>query len=257
MSYVEYEKKNNHIAVITLNRPEKLNALNPEMMADLCKAWIKYSDDDDAWIALLTGKGRAFTCGGDKSWIELAAKGQGGPDVFWKATLKDPYWSGQLEKPVVTAVNGLTIGAGVDLFLRSDLRIAAESAWFKQAEVDRGNIMIFYDNLPCAMAAEMISGFTISAQRGYDVGMINRVVPDDKVMDTAMEMAEELLTRVPLAVHNALKILRDIKNTSTAIPRQMLNHYTTLLSKELIQTEDFKEATSALVEKRKPTFKKR
>ena len=256
MPYINYEKKKDHIAIITLNRPEKLNALNPEMMNALCETWIKYRDDVDAWIAILTGSGKAFTCGADKSWIELSAQGQKGPNLFLKTTLRDPYWSGRLEKPVITAINGLTVGAGVDLLLRSDLRVACESAWFKQAEVERGNIMIFYDNLPCAIAAEMISGFKISAQRAYEVGMINRIVPENKLMDTAMEMAEELLTRVPLVLLNALKILRDIKNSSAVIPRRMLDHYTTLLSSDLLDSEDVREASSAFLEKENLSLKK-
>jgi len=257
MRLVRYEKKNNHLAIITLNRPEKLNAINVEVMSKLCDAWIKYSDDDDAWIAILTGTGKAFSAGADKSWIELSARGQSGLDIFQSMISKDPFWSGKLDKPVLTAVNGLTIGAGLDLVLRSDLRIAGESAWFRQAEVERGNIMIFYDNLPCAIAAEIISGFTITAQRAYEVGMINRVVPDNKLMEASIEMAEELLTRVPLALYHALRVLRDMKNASTIVPRHMIDHYTTVLSKELVDTEDWREATTALFEKRKPVFKKR
>jgi len=257
MALVEYEKKGNHLVVVRLNRPEKLNAFDMDMTVALGEAWIRYRDDDDAWIAILTGTGRAFTAGADKSWFDMALKGQDSVGIFLDLTSKDLYWSGHLDKPVITAVNGFAIGAGLDLVLRSDLRIAGESAWFQQPEVERGNFMLFNDNLPHAISAEMVAGFRISAKRAYDVGMINRVTSDEKVMDTALELAGELLTRVPLALHHALKTLRDIKNAGTVVPRSMIDQYTTTLSKALMNTEDFKEATSALLEKRKPTFKKK
>lgn len=256
MAIVEYEKRGNHLVTVTLNNPDKLNAFDMEMTIALREAWIKYWNDDDAWIAILTGRGRAFTAGADKSWFDMALQGKDSVGIFLNLISKDPYWSGRLDKPVLTAVNGFAIGTGLDLVLRSDLRIAGESAWFQQPEVSRGNIMVFFDGLPNAIAAEMIAGFRIPAKRAYDVGMINRVVADDKVMDATMEMAEELLTRVPLALHHALKILRDVKNAATVIPRTMMDHYTTVLSKELMKTEDFREATAAFLEKKKPVFKK-
>jgi enoyl-CoA hydratase/carnithine racemase len=257
MALVEFEKKDTHLAVVTLNNPDRLNAFDIDMTIALREAWTKYWNDDDAWIAILTARGRAFTAGADKSWFDMALQGKDSVGIFQDLISKDPYWSGRLDKPVITAVNGFAIGAGLDLVLRSDLRVAGESVWFQQPEVSRGNIMVFFDGLPHAIAAEMIAGFPITSKRAYDVGMINRVVEDGKVMEAAIEIAEELLTRVPLALHHALKILRDVKNAATVVPRAMVDHYTTVLSKELMKTEDFKEATAALLQKTKPSFKKR
>lgn len=256
MSLVEYEKKN-HLVTITMNRPDKLNAINPDMLTALRKSWISYRDDEDAWLAIFTGAGKAFTAGGDKIWYEKSLEGQDSLGIFLNSIKKDPYWSGTLDKPTIVAVNGYAFGAGLDLVLRADLRLAAESARFQEPEVGLGNIVIFFDNLPCAIAAEIISGFVLTAQRAYDVGMINKVVPDDKLMDAAMEMAEELLSRVPLALYHALKILRDMKNAATLFPRHLIDHYTTEISKGLTRTEDHKEAVAALLEKKRPVFKKR
>lgn len=256
MTIVNYEKKG-HLVMVTMNRPEKLNALNREMLQELRKAWIRYGEDDDAWVAILTGAGKAFCAGLDKSWFAEAQKGYDYLGQFLSAIEKDPFWSGQLEKPVITAVNGYAVGGGLDMVLKSDLRVAGETANFLQPEVERGNIVVFNDNLPSAIAAEMLSGFTIPARRAYEVGMINRLVPDEQLMDAAIEMAEGLLSRLPLVLHKALKILRDLKNAGTIVPRSMLNHYTTTLSKELVATEDWKEATAALLEKRKAEFKRR
>ncbi len=255
MSIVEYQKRSNHLAIITLSRPDKLNAIDEGMLSSLREAWMRYGDDDDAWIAVLTGEGKAFSAGADKSWFEKTLEGKASPELFLNLTRKDPYWSGNLDKPVLTAVNGLAVGAGLDLVLRSDLRIAAESAWFQQPEVERGNIMLFNDNLPYAISAEVIAGFRISARRAYDVGMINRVVPDEKLMETVEEIADELLSRVPLALFHALKMLRDIKNSGVVAPRSLVDSYTSVLSAALMDTADGQEATRALMEKRRPVFK--
>lgn len=256
MSLVEYEKKN-HLVIITMNRPDKLNAINPDMLTALREAWIHYRDDEDAWLAIFTGAGKAFSAGADKIWFEKWLEGQDSLGIFGNSIMKDPYWSGTLDKPTIVAVNGYAVGAGLDLVLRADLRVAAENARFQQPEVARGNIVIFFDNLPCAIAAEIMSGFVLTAQRAYDVGMINKVVPDDKLMDAAMEMAEELLSRPPLALYHALKILRDVKNAATVVPRHLIDYYTAELSKGLTRTEDHKEAVAAFLEKKKPVFKKR
>jgi enoyl-CoA hydratase/carnithine racemase len=257
MAAVEYEKKDNHLVVITMNRPERLNGIDEDMLMGLCDSWLRFKNDDDAWIAILTGTGRAFTAGADKSWFEKAQRGESTPEEFLDLITRDVYWSGRLDKPVIAAVNGLAVGAGVDLTLRSDLRVAAESAWFQQAEVERGNFMLFNDNLPHAIAAEMVSGFRIPAKRAYEVGMVNRLAPDGKVMEAAMELADALLSRVPLALFHALKTLRDLKNIPAVVPRQLVDRYTTVVSNALMNTEDFGEATAAMIEKRKPVFKKR
>jgi enoyl-CoA hydratase/carnithine racemase len=257
MTLVEYEKRDNHLAIITLNRPEKLNAVNEELLADLRKSWLRYQEDEDAWLAILTGKGRAFTAGADKSWFERSLQEADSLGICLEKISKDHYWSGTLDKPVIAAINGFCVGFGLDLVLKSDLRVAADSAWFQQPEVARGNVVVLFDNLPGAMAAEMISGFRISARRAYEVGMINRIAPDGQVLETALEMAEDLLQKTPLALYHALKILRDLKNGGTVVPRRMLDHYTTALSKELTRTEDYQATTAALLKGKKPVFRKR
>lgn len=257
MAIVEYEIKNKHLVVITLNKPDRLNAIDDAMMLALREAWIRYDNDDDAWIAILTGRGRAFSAGADKSWFEKTVSGEASPEAFLNLIRKDPYWSGKLDKPVITAVNGFAVGAGLDLVLRSDLRIAAEAAWFQQPEVERGTIMLFNDNLPYAIAAEMIAGFRISSRRAYDVGMINRLVSDDDLLKATEEIADELLARVPLALFHALKLLRDIKNGGVVVPQRLIDNYTTVLSEKLVHTVDGQEAIQSMIDKRKPDFRKR
>ncbi|MBI5441084.1 MAG: enoyl-CoA hydratase/isomerase family protein [Deltaproteobacteria bacterium] len=256
MSVVEYEKSG-HLVTITMNRPEKLNAIDPEMLLGLREAWRRYQDDEDAWVAILTGAGRAFSAGADKSWFARALQGEDSVGIFLAETLKDPYWSGRLDKPTVAAVQGYAVGGALDLVLRADFRVAGESATFQLPEVERGNVIILWDNLPYAIAAELLAGFPFTAQRAYQVGVLNRLAPDAGVMDAARELAEGLLSRPPLPLHHGLRILRDIKNGGTTISRNLLNHFTTSLSKDLARTEDYKEAVAALLEKRKPTFRRK
>lgn len=261
MSLVGYEKKD-HLVIITMNRPDKLNALDPEMLEGLRESWARYRDDDDAWLAIFTGTGRAFSAGADKSWFVKGLQGEDFLTPFQNAIVKDPYWSGELDKPTIVAVNGYALGGGFDLVLKADLRVAAESAKFQIAEVALGGILILWDNLPYAIAAEMLSGSMLTAKRAYEVGMVNKVVPDVKLMSAAMELAEELLSRAPLALYHQLKILREMKKASIPVPRNLIrssliSEYTTLLGRELGKTEDWKEANRALLEKKKPIFKKR
>ena len=256
MAIVEY-KKQGHLVTITLNRPDKLNALNDDMLKALRHCWKKYQHDDDAWLAILTGTGKAFSAGTDKDQFVKALKGEDSLGNFLTNIGKDPYWSGTLNKPTITAINGAAIGSGLELVLKSDLRIAAESALFQQPEVGLGNIVIFNDNLPDAIAAEMLCGFPFSARRAYAVGMINRVVRDEQLMNATLDLADDLLSKPPLVLQQALNILRDLKNAGTTIPRHLLNQYTTEISKSLTKTEDWKEAVNSLVEKKKPVFKRR
>ena len=261
MSLVEYHKKD-HLVTITMNRPDKLNALDTDMLTGLRESWIRYRDDDEAWLAIFTGTGRAFSAGADKSWFVKGLQGEDFLSPFVNTISKDPYWNEELDKPTIVAVNGYALGGGFDLVLKADLRVAAESARFQISEVQLGGVLILWDNLPCAIAAEIISGFVLTAQRAYEVGMVNRVFPDDKLMDGTMKMAEELLSRAPLALYHSLKILREMKRAAMPVPRNLIrssliSDYTTLPGKELIKTEDWKEANVALLEKKKPVFKKR
>jgi enoyl-CoA hydratase/carnithine racemase len=261
VSLVEYKKKD-HLVIITINRPDKSNALTPELLIEMRESWIRYRDDDDAWLAVFTGAGRAFSAGLDKSWIVQGLEGQDFLNVFVNTISKDPYWSGDLDKPTIVAVNGPALGPGLDLVLKADLRIAGESAKFQISEVALGGILVLWDNLPYAIAAELMSGSVLTARRAYEVGMVNKVVPDGQLMDAAMEMAEQLFSMAPLSLYHSLKTLREMKKATIPLPlnlirSSLISDYTTLLGRELIKTQDWKEASTALLEKRKPVFKKR
>ncbi len=243
---VEYERTDG-IVTITLNRPEKLNALSPEMLRELCDAWTRYRDDGEAKVAIFTGAGRAFTAGADLSWFERSLEGEDHLGPFLDVVQSNPYWSGRLDKPTIVAVKGWVIGAGFDLALRADLRVAAESATFWMPEVGRGNIVPIWDNVPYAIAAEIMSGFPIPARRAYEVGLVNRLVGDDALLDTAGELAEELASRPVPVLRHALRTIRELKNSPFGVSLESMRLYTNELSKNLMTTEQRKQAVDALL----------
>lgn len=200
MAVLLYEKKE-RIAYITLNRPESRNALSFELMGELEKAWLDFRDDDDLWVAILTGAGTAFCAGIDLK--ERAARGaffqpEEGIGGITPTALN--VW-----KPTIVAVNGPAYAGGWLLAMECDLRIASENARFSITEVAVGLPAIGSTHLPryipTAIAMEMLlTGDPISAQRAYEIGFVNIVVPADELMATATALAERLCKNAPLAI---------------------------------------------------------
>ncbi len=200
MSVLLYEKKD-RIAYLTLNRPEKRNALNYELLGELEKAWIDFRDDDDLWVAVLTGAGTAFCAGLDLT--ERAAQGS----LTRPGENRNPMCPGLLKvwKPIIAAVNGPAYAGGWLLVMECDLRIASEEARFAITEVQVGVPAIGSAHLPryipTAIAMEMLlTGDPISAQRAYEIGFVNKVVPSDELMPAATALAERLCKNAPLAI---------------------------------------------------------
>lgn len=252
---VTYECED-HIAVIHMNRPERLNALSLEFMNDLAAAWEQLRDDDDAWVVILRGVERAFSTGMDlKERVET--------DRPYLAVVPEwpsnPWWEERIDKPMIAAVQGYAYGGGFFFASRCDIRIAAESATFQVTEPLRGGIagydLQILENLPYAIAAELATGVTYSAQRAYEVGFVNKVVPDEALMDEAMAVARSMVSIPPLAVHHNLRLLRDIRRERARVP------YATERDVEdvwdvLIDSKDTRESFDAFVEKRTPVYRR-
>ncbi len=263
MDNIDYRKEG-HIVVITLNRPEKLNALHPPMARALAQSWIDFQNDSDARVAILTGTGRGFCAGIDvRNRLERAKAGLPGtavsahdlPDLY----LKFHQWGlPGVKKPVITAVNGLAAGIGFHLVMLSDLRIAVESAAFSLPEVKvsmmGGGHRLAMQGIPLAIMQEMLlTGEPISAKRAYEVGLLNKVVSADKLMSEAMALAKKLESYPPLAVsYNKLATWKAV-----ALADQMADYMVLQWTAELMRTEDHKEALNAFLEKRKPKYKGR
>lgn len=253
---VEYEL-HEHTAVIHMNRPERMNAMNLAFMNDLAECWERFRDDDDAWVAVITGEGRAFCTGMDiKDRVET--------DRPYLAEVPEwpynPWWEERIDKPMIAAVQGYAYGGGFFFAARCDLRIATESAKFQVTEPIRGGIagyeLQLIENLPYAIAAELATGATYTAERAYEVGFVNRVVPDDRLLDEALECARSLYSIPPLAVHHNLRLLRNIRRERA----QMSDPITREIERVwdiLVESEDAREAFFSFIEKREPTYGRR
>jgi len=255
LAVVEYERRD-HVAIIRMNRPERLNAMGHELMMGLAQAWNRYKDDGEAWIAILTGVGRAFCAGMDiKERLESGKPGLGLP----KLPLRDPYWEHELDKPTIAAVNGYALGGGFFLTSWADLRVASENAVFQITEVARSGLAGYdtglWENLPYAIAAELAAGIKMSARRAYEVGFVNRLVPEGQALEAALGLAHSLLESPPLAVHHNLRLLRSIRH-ARATPPPEIPAQAKKTNQELASTQDLQESLRSFVEKRKPHYQR-
>ncbi|MCC7462123.1 MAG: enoyl-CoA hydratase/isomerase family protein [Gammaproteobacteria bacterium] len=241
---VQYARQG-HLATITLDRPEKLNAIDAATQVGLAQAWQRFELDEEAWIAILTGSGRAFCAGGDRSWFERIARGEDGLGEFLAGVNRDPYWSGRLTKPSIVAVEGMALGAGLDLVLRADLRVAAEDARFQLPEVDLGSIIVLWDNLPYALTAELLAGLPLDARRAHAAGLINRLAPPGSALACAEALAAELLAKPRDALRAALAFLREFRHANTIPSQNTLRERSTLIGRQLAAAPEWRSTIAA------------
>ena len=242
-------ERHGQILVVRMNRPERLNALNHELRVELAKTWTEFRHDDALEVAILTGTGRAF-CAGEDMKESLAEKNPGGRG----APMEDPFNCGTLEKPVIAAVNGFAMGGGFMLVERTDLRVAADTAVFEVSEAKRW-LLGGYDhghlaNLAFPLAMEMALGFRFTADRFHQIGFLNRVVAQERVVDEAMGMARHLLTLPPAARVNTVHMMRRMRPVPTAVQRELAAALHGHGAKS-----DLLESRAAFAEKRAPNFK--
>ena len=251
MAFVELTKKDN-IAVITMNRPEALNALSKAVFADLEAVLDDVENDDDVYVVIITGAGRAFIAGADIG--EMAPMNVAEGLAFSELGNRLLMRVDMMEKPTIAAVNGFALGGGCEMALACDIRIASEKAKFGQPEVGLGIIPGFGGTQRMARiigtgaAMELIyTADTIDAQKAKEIGMVNYVVPAEELMDKTMEMAHKICKNAPKAIRvSKMAIRRGIDcDISTAVTYEALAFAT------CFGTEDQKEGMQAFLEKRK------
>lgn len=253
---IDLIKHSDGVAVITINRPEKLNAFDAEHYAQLANAWAETRDDKAVRVVIITGAGeKSFSTGADlKSFIGNP------PDIaeFWQ-TQKGMLLNRGLEmwKPVVAAINGYCLAGGMTLLLATDIRIAAEHATFGLSEVKRGIIPAnggtqrIIEQLPRTIAMELLlTGESISASKAEYWGLVNQVVPAQDVMNTAYDWAKKIAKNAPLAVQAAKELALRARELSLTEGLRMEQ----LMNRTLSATEDAKEGRAAFNEKREPKF---
>ena len=251
MAFVELTKKDN-IAVITMNRPEALNALSRAVFADLEAVLDDVENDDDVYVVVITGAGRAFIAGADIG--EMAPMNVAEGLAFSELGNRLLMRVDMMEKPTIAAVNGFALGGGCEMALACDIRIASEKAKFGQPEVGLGITPGFGGTQRMARiigtgaAMELIyTADTIDAQKAKEIGMVNYVVPAEELMDKTMEMAHKICKNAQKAIRvSKMAIRRGIDcDISTAVTYEALAFAT------CFGTEDQKEGMQAFLEKRK------
>lgn len=255
MDHVVIERKE-HVAVLKINRPDALNALNTEVLTELEQAVDRLDADEEVRVIVITGEGRAFVAGADigematLSMTEGRRFGQKGQKLYRKIE--------KMEKPTIAAVNGFALGGGCELAMACDIRYASETAIFGQPETGLGITPGFSGTqrltqlVGKGLATEMIlSATNIDANRAKEIGLVNRVTPPEELMEETMKLAEKIASNAPLAVRWA----------NSAIKRGMEADTDTGIAIEgdlfgmCFATEDQKEGMKAFLERRKAEFK--
>ena len=209
---VRYELEG-HVATITYHRPDKLNVIDQQMRAELNAAFAAFRDDENAWVAIVTGAGRAFCAGAD---IRSPGNPAGDfPGTFWEKPTVNSFESGwEIYKPVIAAVNGYCLGYGLTLVTWCDFVIASEEAVFGYPEVRIGiPTIVGAIRLPQRVGWQyamelLLTGEQISAERAKEIGLAGWVVPHSALLSAAREFADRLLAAAPLAARATKEVAR-------------------------------------------------
>ena len=262
-------EKDGHIAVLTMNRPEARNAVNPEMLCRLADAWEDVNNDPNIRVAILTGAGeQAFCAGADLDKLVRMMQGMIPPENEYDERIKNDVgiiYKGFMRsldvfKPIVAAVKGFCVAGGLEILNCCDIRVAAEDAQFGLAEVKwslfpmGGSTVRIPRQIPWPIAMElMLTGERISAQEAHRVCLINKVVPAAQVMTEARRYAEILAANGPLAV-------QAVKRSALAglgVPTAKALEQELEIGIPVSLSEDAREGPKAFKEKRPPNFKGR
>ena len=251
------------VLVVTINRPEKKNAANAEVLCRMYDAWVRLDEDPDLRVAILTGRGDTFCAGMDLA--EIGRLQAGVVDNEWLQRFKDEpevILGGWLKtyrptKPVILAAEGFARAGGTEILQGTDIRVAGESAVFGVTEVQRGlfpmagSAVRLRRQVSYAVAAEMLlTGEDITARRAYELGLVNHVVPDGTALDKAREIAARIARNGPLAVTAILATLRETEAMPEAAAFDVeMGHGMVVMG-----SKDAAEGPKAFLEKREPNF---
>lgn len=254
MALVDYER-DGEIVTLTLNRPDKLNAFSDELVGALSDELHRFDMDGEAQIAIISGRGRAFSTGADVNQRQLRSREEflrlGGPqgrgthssDLLTKSV----NW-----KPVIAAAHGYVLGLSVGIVLECDLIVAEEGTKFQITETSRGlgaskywGLMHFRGGAAFSMEAALTGRF-FTAEEAFQANLINRVAPKGAYLDVARELAGEVIKNPPLSVRSTVRLRRWYMDRMS---REIMHQ---AAPERLYLTEDFQEAARAFAEKRKP-----
>ena len=247
-----------HIAIITLNRPKAKNAFSPEMISLWREYLEKAKRDDTIRVIIVTGKGDTFCSGGDiKDMADGKLKSWDMKRFLWDGVHRIVLTLEDLDKPVIAAINGAAMGAGMDMAIMCDLRVCSDKAKLAESYIMMG--LVPGDGgayfLPRLVGTSkglelLLTGDVISPDEAQRLGIVNRVVPHEILMEETMKLAEKIAVKPPLAVR---MMKRAVYQGATSTLRAHLDYISSQLSL-LSETQDHVEAAKAFLEKRKPVF---
>src|SRR5512136_169091 len=250
--------KSSHIATITLNRPKAKNAFSPEMISLWREYLEKAKKDQGIRVIVVTGKGDTFCSGGDiRDMAEGKLRSWDMKKFLWEGVHRIVLALEDTDKPVIAAINGVAMGAGLDMAIMCDLRVCSDRAKLAESYImmgvapGDGGAYFLPRLVGIARALELLlTGRVISAKEALDIGLVNRVAPHEKLMEETMSLAKEIAGKPPLA-------LRMIKRAVYQAQRSDLRSHLDYISSQLAllsETHDHQEAARGFLEKRKPEF---
>ena len=243
LTTIEYEKQG-HIAYVTLNRPEKLNAMNADMHRELGEVWDDFQKDPEMRAAILSGNGRCFSAGADLS---------GGAPVQYRYSgqFPDITRANRVYKPIVSALHSHVVGYGMWIALDADIRVATPDTSFWLPEPQWGIATIpaawFPRMMPWAIASELLLlAERVDAKRAHEVGLINKIVPAEELMAEAERIAQRLASLSPAAVQG----MKELMVRGGNLDYTALDQFTEIVQNRVMNSVDRKEGGKAFVEKR-------
>ena len=253
--YCEIDKSE-HIMTVTLNRPQRLNAMHPPANAELGGVFDAFAADDDLWVAIITGAGRGFCAGND-----LRYQAEGGERVPMPRGFGGLTARFDLLKPVIAAVNGVAMGGGFEIALACDLIIASEKAVFALPEPKVGLAALAggLNRLPRQIGAKralgmILTGRHVPAAEGKELGFVNAVTPHDRLMAEARDWARQICACAPLSVRASKEVVQAALDTAALADSMHLNYASV---EAMRNSQDFIEGPRAFAEKRKPNWQGR
>lgn len=257
-------ERDDHVALVTLNRPDKLNAISGALHREILAACRELGEDDDARVVVFTGAGRGFCSGADLTG-RPAGDGQQPRTPSRSERIDELGWVGRqaiavygLEKPTIAAINGVAAGAGMSLALACDMRVGGEQARFKTVFIERSlspdSGMSFF--LPrivgYSRAADLIfTSRAVDAEEAFRIGLLDRLVPQERLRDDAIELAKQIAHWPPVAMQSSKRVLQH--NMDVAL-EDALRYETAGLGYARRAPHDVTEARASFVERRPPVF---